>query len=465
MTPAMVSINPFTEQPIERFEITTDAQLESILAASEKGFHEWRRRPLEARARWLTALAAGFTQEREKLARTATLEMGKPLGEALAEVDKCARTCLWLAQNAERLLGDEAHPSNAAMSYVAFDPLGCVLAVMPWNFPYWQALRALAPALLAGNVMLLKHASNVSRCSLEIERVVREAGAPAGVFASLILPPQAVEKLIGDRRVAAATVTGSEGAGAAVAKACGAALKKTVLELGGSDPFIVLADADIAQAAKTAVKARFQNNGQSCVAAKRFIVVREQLAAFTQSFATEAAKLRMGDPLLEETTIGPLAKREFADTLRKQEQDSVKAGARAQAFGETPAHGYFYAPTMLTEVGEEMVAFREETFGPLAAIIAADSEAHAIALANKSRFGLGSALWTRDLEKAKALARQIESGSVFINGMVASDARLPFGGIKKSGYGRELSEFGVRELVNIKTVWVGPATEEPTTRS
>lgn len=457
---AIVSINPFTEQEIERFETTSDSELEKILAASQSAFSDWRRRPLSHRAQVLTALAAGFTRDRDPLARSATLEMGKPLQEALAEVDKCARTCLWLADNAEALLRDEPHPANGAQSYVAFEPLGCVLAVMPWNFPYWQALRALAPALLAGNVMVLKHASNVSRCSLQIARLVLEAGAPTGVFASVLLPPAAVENLIADRRIVAATLTGSEGAGAAVAKASGAALKKTVLELGGSDPFIVLADADVAQAAKVAVKARFQNNGQSCIAAKRFIVVRENVAAFSEAFAVQAAKLRMGDPLLAETTIGPVAKRELADKLRRQEMESVAQGARARAFGAIPERGFFYPPTMLTEVTETMAAFREETFGPLAAIVSATDEAHAIALANRSSFGLGSALWTRDLARAKTLARDIEAGSVFVNGMVASDARLPFGGIKKSGYGRELSIFGIREFVNAKTVWVGPDAEE-----
>jgi succinate-semialdehyde dehydrogenase/glutarate-semialdehyde dehydrogenase len=460
---AIVSINPFTEEEIERFAETSEREVEAALANAELAFGDWRTRSLGQRGQVLNALAKVLHKDRDMLARMATLEMGKPLAEALAEVDKCARTCEWIAENGERMLRDEPHASNASESYVAFEPLGCVLAVMPWNFPYWQAVRALAPALMAGNVMLLKHASNVSRCSLEIARVVREAGAPEGVFASLLLPSQAIEKLIADRRVVAATLTGSEGAGAAVAKACGAALKKTVLELGGSDPFIVLADADVAQAAAVAVKARFQNNGQSCIAAKRFIVVREQAEAFMAHFAEGAAKLRMGDPLSQETTIGPLAKREFVEVLRTQEKESVAAGAKARTFGERPARGFFYAPTMLSEVTETMPAFRDETFGPLAAIVTARDEAHAIALANRSHFGLGSALWTRDLDRAKRLARQIEAGSVFVNGMVASDARLPFGGIKKSGYGRELSAFGLREFTNVKTIWLGPSREDHAT--
>ncbi len=453
MKAELVSVNPFTEEEIERFAAATDGEVETALAQAEKAQRDWRKRSFSERGKVLLGVADLLHSERDALAKTATLEMGKPLTEAQAEVDKCAKACRFFAEHGEAFLREEVTASEANKSSVVFDPLGVVLAVMPWNFPYWQAVRALAPALMAGNAMILKHAEATSRCSLELDRVLQKAGAPSGVFRSLILPAERVAALIADRRIAAVTLTGSERAGVSVAKAAGAALKKCVLELGGSDPFVVLADADVASAARVAVRARFQNNGQSCIAAKRFIVVAEVADAFIAGFCEEAKKLRAGDPLLATTTLGPMARRDLRDGLAKQVDAAIVAGGKAQRFTDVPQKGFFY-PATLVVGGEGSPIFSEETFGPVAALHIAKDESAAIAFANQTQYGLGASLWTGDQAKAERLARDIDAGSVFVNAMVASDPRVPFGGVKLSGYGRELAAFGMREFVNVKTLWI-----------
>lgn len=458
MSKTFKTTNPATEETLEELEFHSTAAVEQALARAQAAFVDWRRTSFERRSALLAAVASQLRQDEAKLARHAVLEMGKPLAQAKAEVQKCARACDYFAEHASALLADERAPSDASESYVAFDPLGTVLAVMPWNFPYWQVFRAAAPALMAGNAMLLKHALSVSRCALEIERIFSAAGAPQGLFQTLLIDHDAIPALIHDDRVVAATLTGSERAGVSVGREAGSVLKKAVLELGGSDPFIVLGDADVAAAAQTAVRARFQNNGQSCIAAKRFFVEQPVLEEFTSRFVAGVKALKVGDPLADGIDIGPLARVDLRDELERQVRASVELGARVLAGGKrVPGKGAFYEPTVLVDVPADAPALREELFGPAAPIVAVRDADEAIARANDSRFGLGSNLWTRDLDRARRLARQLEAGSVFINGMVASDARLPFGGIKKSGYGRELSSFGIREFVNVKTVWIGPA--------
>jgi len=400
---------------------------------------------------------------RAEYARTMTLEMGKPIVQGEAEVDKCAWACEYYADHAEAFLAEQPRETEASRSYVRFDPLGPVLAVMPWNFPFWQVFRFAAPALMAGNAGVLKHASNVPRSALAIEEVFREAGFPRGLFSTVLVGSSAVAGLIADPRIVAVTLTGSELAGSKVAEQAGHALKKTVLELGGSDPFIVLADADIGAAARTAADARLINSGQSCIAAKRFIVVEPVADQFLDRFLDELRSRRMGDPLVRGTQVGPQARIDLRDLLHEQVAESVKRGAKLLLGGEVPAgKGAFYPPTLLAAVDKGMPAFDEETFGPVAAVIRAKDEADAVRLANDSTFGLGASLWTEDRVRAERLAAQIEAGSVFVNGVVKSDPRLPFGGIKRSGYGRELSEYGIREFVNVKTWTAGaPAREEP----
>jgi succinate-semialdehyde dehydrogenase/glutarate-semialdehyde dehydrogenase len=383
--------------------------------------------------------------------------MGKPLAQARAEIDKCAWALEYFAEHGEALLSAQATPSSAARSYVAFRPLGVLLAIMPWNFPYWQVIRAAAPALMAGNVVLLKHATNTTRCALEIERVFNETGAPEGCFGTLLIPGKEMSKIVADARVAAVTLTGSEDAGVSVARAAGESLKKCVLELGGSDAFVVLSDADLEAAAKTAVTARFQNNGESCIAAKRFIVEDSVYDDFLSRFAELAAAQVVGDPMEERVQLGPCARDDLRKAVHAQVGGTIAAGARLVTGGrfiERP--GFFYEPTVVAGVLPGMRMFDEEVFGPAAAVVRANDLEHALELANASRFGLGANVWTRDVALAEELAGRIEAGNVFINGMVASDPRLPFGGVKKSGYGRELSSFGIHEFVNIQTVWIGP---------
>ena len=387
----------------------------------------------------------------------AVREMGKPIAEAEAEVEKCATCCDFYAEKAEGFLREETVETNATLSYVAFRPLGTVLAVMPWNFPFWQVMRFAAPALMAGNAAILKHAANVTGCAVAIEGVFREAGYPPGVFTTVIVPGREIPKLIDDRRIAAVTLTGSDEAGVSVASAAGRNLKKSVLELGGSDAFIVLGDADLDLAADWAVRSRFQNAGQSCIAAKRFIVEAPVYDGFVERCVAKARALTIGDPTDRNTKLGPLARSDLRESLVGQIQGSLARGARIATGGKTPDRkGYYLEPTIVADVVAGMPMFEGETFGPAAAVVKARDVDDAIALANDSDFGLGGNLWTRDLERAKRLAGDMETGGVFINGMTASDPRLPFGGVKRSGYGRELSYFGIREFTNVQTVWIGP---------
>ena len=449
------SINPATGDVLETFKETSREDLDRSLAAAHAAFLEWRTAPFATRAERMREAARVLRTRRAEYARTMTLEMGKPIVQAEAEVDKCAWGCEYYADHAETFLAEQPRQTDASRSYVRFEPLGPVLAVMPWNFPFWQVFRFAAPALMAGDAAILKHASNVPRCALAIEAVFREAGFPRGLFSTVLVEAPAVAALIADPRIVAATLTGSDRAGSKVAEQAGRELKKTVLELGGSDPFIVLADADVAAAARTAADARLINSGQSCIAAKRFIVVEPVADEFLERFVDELRSRRVGDPFARETQVGPQARVDLRDALHRQVVESVKRGAKLLLGGEIPAgKGAFYPPTLLTAVDKGMPAFDEETFGPVAAVVRAKDEADAVRLANDSAFGLGASLWTRDRARAERLASQVEAGSVFVNGLVKSDPRLPFGGIKRSGYGRELSEYGIREFVNIKSVWI-----------
>ena len=453
---AIQSINPATEEVLKTYNEMSDAEVDRALAQAQAAYEAWRTTSFAERAAKLRNVSAYLRAHRDEIARLATLEMGKPIVQAEAEVEKSAWGCDYYAENAEKILADEHIRTTGTDSYVAYTPLGVILAVMPWNFPFWQVFRPIAPAVMAGNAMVLKHASNVPQCALAIERVMREAGFPEGLFRTLLVSGRRVERIIADPRIRLVTLTGSDDAGSQVAAAAGRVLKKTVLELGGSDPYIVLADADLDAAAKTAAIARNQNSGQSCIAAKRFLVVESVADEFQRRFVDAVAALKVGDPLDRTTNVGPLARDDLRDALDRQVRASLAQGAKAAIGGERlPGRGYYYAPTVLTGVTPSMVAFREETFGPVAAVIRVRDAEEAISCANDSPYGLGASLLTSDLEAGQRLARRVESGSVFINGMVASDPRLPFGGVKRSGYGRELSAFGIRELVNIQTIWVG----------
>ena len=452
------SLNPATGELLASFEAHDAATVERRLAAAAAAQRAWRERTVAERMPLLLSLARVLRRNAERYATLMTLEMGKPLAEARAEIEKCAVTCDFYAARAPGFLADEVVDSAASDSRIVFDPLGVLLAVMPWNYPFWQALRAMAPALAAGNAVVLKHASNVPQCALALDDLFAEAEAPAGLYATLLVESPAVRGLIADPRVSAVTFTGSTPAGRDIAAAAGHAMKKQVLELGGSDPFIVLADADIPAAAQAAVRARFQNTGQSCIAAKRFIVEASVADAFADALTAGAAKLVVGDPLQPGTQMGPMARHNLRDELHAQVEASVAEGATLRLGGRPlDGPGAFYAATVLDHVTPAMTAGRQETFGPAAAILRVASAEEAVAVANGTEFGLGAALWTGNADRARALARQIEAGAVFVNGVVASDPRLPFGGIKQSGYGRELGVYGLREFTNMKTVWTGPA--------
>jgi len=455
----MKIINPANGQLLREYDEHTDAQVEQKLQEADKAFAHLRRMPFQERAKRMLAAADVIERERESYARQMTEEMGKPIKQAAAEIDKCAWVCRYYAENAERFLSPEPAETGDARSYVRFDPLGTVLAIMPWNFPFWQVFRFAAPALMAGNTGLLKHASNVAGSALAIEDVFREAGFPEAAFTALLIPSAKVAEVIGHPVVAAVTLTGSERAGAAVAQQAGKQLKKTVLELGGSDPFIVLGDVDLAHAVGQAVKSRTINSGQSCIAAKRFIVEASVVEKFTEAMVEQVKSLKVGDPMDRETDIGPLARGDLRDSLHDQVQRSVESGAKLLVGGEQlGGEGSFYSPTVLGDVRPGMAAFEEETFGPVAAIISAKDADQAVQLANQSRYGLGASIWTGDVERGERLAAEVESGCVFINEFVKSDPRVPFGGVKRSGYGRELAHFGIREFTNIKTVWVEGST-------
>lgn len=451
----IASINPATGETLKTFEPLTPAEIEAKLQLAASTFTSYRRTSFKQRAVWMNAAATILETRKVELGRIMTTEMGKTYKAALEEAAKCATACRYYAENAAQFLADENAPSSADESYIRYQPLGPVLAVMPWNFPLWQVFRFAAPALMAGNVGLLKHASNVPQCALAIEDIFREAGFPEGVFQTLLVGSDVVEKLLDDPRIKAATLTGSEPAGSKVAARAGQRIKKTVLELGGSDPFIVMPSADLEAAAKTAVTARVLNNGQSCIAAKRFIVHREIAGEFERLFVQKMQALKVGDPMEETTDVGPLATPDILDSLEKQVAESVAAGARVLCGGaRLPGRGNYYLPTILTDIPETAPAYAEETFGPVASLFVVDDIEAALQLANATEFGLGSSVWTNDEVEGARFIDEIDAGCVFVNGMVASDPRLPFGGVKQSGYGRELGVFGIREFVNVKTVWI-----------
>lgn len=447
------SINPYNQRKLKTYRTDSLATIERKLKQADRAFADWSALSLQDRTNFLGSVGTYLQVHKQRYGELITAEMGKTLAEAISEVEKCAATCQFYADHAEAFLADQPIESDAAHSYVTYQPLGAVLAIMPWNFPFWQAMRFAIPGLIAGNVGLLKHAPNVSGCALAIEEVFREAGLPDGVFQTLLVDVPMVETLLKDRRVKAVTLTGSGRAGASVAAIAGSQIKKSVLELGGSDALIVLADADLEKAATIAVKSRMQNAGQSCIAAKRFIVEKAAKKQFTELLLHNIQKIRQGDPMDSATTMGPMARLDLADTIERQCRETVAKGARLLT-DTVKRSGCNVEPILLDKVKPGMAAFDEETFGPLAVLIDARDEADAIRLANQSDFGLGAAVWTQDAEKAEQLARQIQAGSVFVNGLMRSDARVPFGGIKTSGFGRELSEAGIREFVNVKTIWV-----------
>ena len=453
----MKSINPTTGETCGEFETLSSAALDKSLAKSLSTFRDFSpRERLAERTGWLNKAADILERDKLKWARMMTLEMGKPIAQAEAEVDKCVGGCRHYAEHAEVYLADSHTKTGRAGAYVRWLPIGPVLAVMPWNFPFWQVFRFAAPALAAGNVGLLKHASNVPQCALAIADIFREAGFPEGAFQTLLIPAAMVEGVIADTRVRAVTLTGSEGAGSQVAAAAGKHLKKTVLELGGSDPFIVMPSADLDKAAATAVKARIQNTGQSCIAAKRFIIHSDVYATFLERFLAAMTAIKVGDPMDRSNAIGPLATLAIRDELAKQVEDTLAAGARCLLGGKAPTgKGAFYPATVLTDIPETSPAYVDELFGPVASVFRAPDIDAAITIANATRFGLGSNVWTNDAKETARFVDGIEAGFTAVNGMTASDSRLPFGGVKSSGYGRELSDLGMHEFLNAKTVAIG----------
>jgi len=451
----MRSINPATNETFAEYEIDSEKIVSQIIENAHKTWIKFKETPIKKRAEYLLKVATLLRNNKECYGKLITNEMGKPLNQSIAEIEKCAWVCEYYATNAEIFLAEEEIKTEATKSYVRFDPLGIILAIMPWNFPFWQVFRFAAPALMAGNVCLLKHASNVPGCSLLIQHIFELAGFPKFCFNSLLIPSTQVESIIKNPLVKAVTLTGSESAGKAVASAAGNSIKKTVLELGGSDPFIILEDADLEKAAKTAVTARLISNGQSCIAAKRFIVVEKVYDKFVDLFLQNMKNVKVGNPMDVDTELGPLVRKEALDEIELQVNKSVELGATILLGGKKiDGIGFFYEPTILTNVKKGMPVYNEEVFGPVAAVIKAKDEKEAIKIANDTNFGLGASLWTNDIEKAKLIAAKINAGNVFINELVKSDPRLPFGGIGISGYGRELSHYGIKEFVNIKTVYI-----------
>ena len=455
---AIASVNPATLETLKTFEALDPATIEKKVAAAAAAFEAGRATPMRVRSEWLTAAADVLDSDKRRFAELAVIEMGKPIRQAIAEVEKCAWVCRYYAEHAASMLAEERIATDAADSFVRFDPLGVVLAVMPWNFPYWQVFRFAAPALMAGNAGLLKHASNVPQCALAIEEVFSRAGVPRGAFQTLLIGAAAAEALIDDDRIAAVTLTGSEPAGSSVASRAARRIKKAVLELGGSDPFIVTATADVTAATAIAVTARTINNGQSCIAAKRFILDASIAEVFERGMVAKFEQLVVGDPMDEKTDIGPLVNEDAVEGLDDQVRRLIEAGGKVLTGGAPlKRKGCYYAPTVVASVDPSWPVAKEEFFGPVALLFKVGSLTDAIRVANSTTFGLGASAWTRDDAERDALVRGIDAGAVFINGMVKSDPRLPFGGIKHSGYGRELGSLGIREFVNAKTVWVGPA--------
>jgi succinate-semialdehyde dehydrogenase/glutarate-semialdehyde dehydrogenase len=467
----LTTVDPSTGETLATYEESTPEAVDQILEKAHRAASEWRGTSPTARAQGLRRIAAAFRDQIDELSLRATREMGKPLAQSRAEVEKCAWACEWFADNGPALLEPQEIATEAVLSYVSYVPLGVLFAIMPWNFPYWQVVRALAPALAAGNVIVLKHAPATTGCALALAELAADAGLPDGLLSVLVAglenTPALSERVIADDRVAAVTLTGSTAAGRAVAAAAGRALKKTVLELGGSDPFVVLADADLDAAAAWAVRSRFQNAGQSCIATKRIIVEEPVAAEFTGRLLAHVADLRLGDPTEPYVTIGPLARSDLRDALARQVRLSVDQGARVLAGGRAPDRpGFYYEPTVLDLVTDGMPVIDEEVFGPAVPILSAPDAETAIGLANRTRYGLGSSVWTSDLERGRELALRVEAGHTAINWMTTSDPRLPFGGIKDSGYGRELSSHGIHEFVNVHTIVAeqpaGPGEERPT---
>jgi succinate-semialdehyde dehydrogenase/glutarate-semialdehyde dehydrogenase len=452
---AIATINPATGETLKTFEQLSDREIDRKLQIAAEAFSKYRKTSFAERAQMMQRAAEILEQKKETFARMMTTEMGKTFRSAVEEAVKCAWVCRFYAENGEAFLADEVVATPATRSYVRYQPLGPVLAVMPWNYPFWQVIRAAAPILTAGNVMLLKHASNVPQCALMIEGLFRDAGFPEGVFQTLLIGSQKVEAVLSDSRIAAATLTGSEGAGVQVALGAAKKVKKVVLELGGSDPFIVMPSANLNEAVATAVKARISNNGQSCIAAKRFIIAEPIADEFLSKFVATMAALKVGDPFDEKTDLGPLATKDGVETLDQSVRTTVESGGEILTGGKPLNRpGNFYAPTVLSRIPKGSPAHCEELFGPVASVFRARDLDEAILIANDSRFGLGASAWTNDEKERERLINEIESGMVFINRMVASDPRLPFGGVKWSGYGRELGTFGIREFTDIKTVWI-----------
>ena len=456
---AIASVNPANGKVLKTFEALSDPQVDAKIGRAAGVFPSFQRLPFTQRGRWMMNAAEILESEKEELGRLMTMEMGKPLRSAIEEAVKCAWACRYYAENAERFLADEAVETAATKSYIHYQPLGPILAVMPWNFPFWQVFRFVAPALMAGNVGLLKHASNVPQCALKIEEILSRAGFPEGAFQTLLIGSKHVDRVLDDSRIRAATLTGSEEAGVQVGTGAAKRIKKVVLELGGSDPFIVMPSANLEQAVTTAVKARIVNNGQSCIAAKRFIVAEPIMEEFQGKFVSQMEALKIGDPLDESTELGPLATADGVTSLDADVKKTVAAGARVLTGGKPLDNrpGNYYSPTVLTDIPLNSPAYREELFGPVACLFPAKNLEDAIRIANDSKFGLGASAWTNDPAERERFIHDLEAGMVFINRMVASDPRLPFGGVKKSGHGRELGPYGIREFTNIKTVWVQAA--------
>jgi succinate-semialdehyde dehydrogenase / glutarate-semialdehyde dehydrogenase len=452
---AIASMNPATGERLKEFSSFSDAEIERRLEQAERAFNQHRREPFANRAQLVLGAAALLEHEKDQFARIATLEMGKLFRAAVEEIEKCARCCRFYAENAERFLEDELAQTGAGRSYVRYEPLGPILAVMPWNFPFWQVIRFAVPALIAGNVGLLKHASNVPQCALAIEQVFCRAGFSEGLFQTLLIESAEVEKLIVDPRVKAVTLTGSEKAGSAVASTAARQIKKAVLELGGSDAFIVMPSADFESALTTAIKARTINTGQSCIAGKRFFIADRIYNDFLRQFVERMRALKIGDPFDQTTEIGPMASEQILNDVHEQVQKTIAAGARLLTGGNRiHGPGFFYEPTVLVDVPKDSPAYRDEVFGPVASIFRVRNVDEAIEMANDTTFGLGASAWTNDRAEQEVFASELETGMVFINAMVASDPRLPFGGVKRSGFGRELSAHGIREFMNVKTICI-----------